>query len=92
VADTVVKQNQFYLETMVSPASESAKKLADEVGYEADLAAFHRKLAAGGKLDKVIDEAVQEADDTDVQFREAAHCDAPRPAPACKLPVRWISQ
>ncbi|MFC8536318.1 adenosine deaminase [Streptomyces sp. NPDC057249] len=92
VADTVVKQNQFYLETMVSPASESAKKLADQVGYDADLAAFHRKLVAGGKLDKVIDEAVQEADDTDVQFREAAHCDTPRPAPACELPVRWISQ
>ncbi|WP_330240872.1 adenosine deaminase family protein [Streptomyces sp. NBC_00525] len=92
VADTVVKQNQFYLETMVSPASESAKALADAVGYDADLASLHRKLLAGGKLDKVVDEAVQEADDTDVQFREAAHCDTARPAPACKLPVRWISQ
>lgn len=92
VADTVVKQNQFYLETMVSPASESAKALADAVGYDADPAALHRKLLAGGKLDKVVDEAVKEADDTDVQFREAAHCDTPRPAAACELPVRWISQ
>ncbi|MCX4446635.1 adenosine deaminase [Streptomyces sp. NPDC058369] len=92
VANTVVKQNQFYLETMVSPASDSAKALADAVGYDADLASLHRKLLAGGKLDKVIDEAVKEADDSDAQFREAAHCDTPRPAPGCRLPVRWISQ
>ncbi|MYY00680.1 adenosine deaminase [Streptomyces sp. ATexAB-D23] len=92
VADTVVKQNQFYLETLVSPASDSAKKLAETVGYDADLAALHRKLLAGGQLDKVVDEAVKEADDTDVQFRETAHCDTSRPAPGCRLPVRWISQ
>lgn len=92
VADTAVKQNQFYLETMVSPASDSAKKLADTVGYDADLAALHRKLLAGGQLDRVVDEGVKEADDSDVQFRQTAHCDTPRPAPACRLPVRWISQ
>lgn len=92
VANTVVEQNQFYLETMVSPASDSAKALADSVGYDADLAAFHRKLVADGKLDRVVDEAVKEADDSDVQFRKAAHCDTARPDPGCRLPVRWISQ
>ncbi|MFE7353081.1 adenosine deaminase [Streptomyces sp. NPDC057543] len=92
VANTVVEQNQFYLETMVSPASDSARALAESVGYDADLAAFHRKLVADGKLDRVVDEAVREADDTDVQFRKAAHCDTARPDPGCRLPVRWISQ
>jgi adenosine deaminase len=92
VANTVVKQNQFYLETMVTPASDGAKSLADKVGYDADLAAFHRKLKAGGQLDRVVDEAVKEADDSDVQFRAAAHCDTARPDPGCRLPVRWISQ
>ncbi|MFF2654238.1 adenosine deaminase [Streptomyces sp. NPDC058045] len=92
VADTVVRNNQFYLETLVTPASDSAKKLADQVGYDADPAALLRKLVAGGKLDRVVDEAIQEADDTDAQFREAAHCDTARPAPGCRLPVKWISQ
>ncbi|TGY97268.1 adenosine deaminase family protein, partial [Streptomyces rhizosphaericola] len=92
VADTVVAQNQFYLETLVTPASDSARKLAESVGYDADLAAFHRKLVAGGKLDKVVAEAVREADAADAQFREAARCDTRRPAPGCRLPVRWISQ
>lgn len=92
VANTVVEQNQFYLETMVTPASDSAKKLAEAVGYDADLAAFHRKLLAGGQLDRVVDEAVREADDANAQFREAAHCNTSRPDPGCRLPVRWISQ
>lgn len=92
VANTVVKQNQFYLETMVTPASDSAKKLADAVGYDADLAALHRKLLAGGQLDRVVGEAVREADDANAQFREAAHCNTSRPDPGCRLPVRWISQ
>ncbi|MFD7527035.1 adenosine deaminase [Streptomyces sp. NPDC059849] len=92
VANTVVEQNQFYLETLVTPASDASRALADKVGYDADLAALHRKLVAGGQLDRVVDEAIKEADDTDVQFRAAAHCDTPRPDPGCKLPVRWISQ
>ncbi|WP_103511896.1 adenosine deaminase [Streptomyces sp. SM13] len=92
VANTVVQQNQFYLETLVTPASGSAKKLAESVGYDADPAAFHRKLVAGGKLDAVVAEAVREADAADAQFRETAHCDTDRPDPGCRLPVRWISQ
>ncbi|MFJ2419110.1 adenosine deaminase family protein [Streptomyces brevispora] len=92
VANSVVKQNQFYLETMVTPASDSAKQLADKVGYDADFAAFHRKLLAGGQLDQVVDEAVKEADDGDADFRATAHCDTPRPDPGCRLPVKWISQ
>lgn len=92
VANTAVKQNQFYLETMVTPASDSAKKLADAVGYDADLAALHRKLLAGGQLDRVVGEAVREADDANAQFRATAHCGTKRPDPGCRLPVRWISQ
>ncbi|MEV6161392.1 adenosine deaminase [Streptomyces sp. NPDC052052] len=92
VANTVVKQNQFYLETLVTPASDSAKKLSETVGYDPDFAAFHRKLLAGGQLDRVVDEAVKEADDADTQFRSTAHCDTHRPDPGCRLPVRWISQ
>ncbi|MFI9625053.1 adenosine deaminase [Streptomyces sp. NPDC052042] len=92
VSNTVVEQNQFYLETLVTPASDSAKKLSEKVGYDPDFAAFHRKLLSGGQLDRVVDEAVKEADDADVEFRAAAHCDTARPDPGCRLPVRWISQ
>ncbi|MFF0434360.1 adenosine deaminase [Streptomyces sp. NPDC004327] len=92
VADSVASQNQFYLETMVSPASEGAKKLAAEVGWDADLARLHGKLVADGKLDKLVADASKEADDGDAEFRTAAHCGTDRPDPGCGLTVRWISQ
>ncbi|MGW7381334.1 adenosine deaminase family protein [Streptomyces sp. NPDC054794] len=92
VADAVAAQNQFYLETMVTPAPDSVAKLADEVGWDADLVALHARLTAGGKLDKVVAEARREADDGDAEFRAAARCDTDNPRPSCRLPVRWISQ
>ena len=92
VANTVAEQNQFYLETLVTPASDSAKALSEKVGYDPDFAAFHRKLTAGGQLDRVVNEAVKEADDADADFRATAHCDTARPEPGCRVPVRWISQ
>ncbi|MDT3724629.1 adenosine deaminase [Streptomyces sp. DSM 41972] len=92
VADDVAKQNQFYLETLVTPASEGAKQLAAEVGWDADLARLHEKLTAGGKLDRLVTEARKETDDSDAEFRAAARCDTDSPRPACRIPVRWISQ
>ncbi|MFG3040791.1 adenosine deaminase [Streptomyces sp. NPDC048330] len=91
-ADTVVRQNQFYLETMVSPASESAKNLANQVGWDADLARMHARLVADGKLDKVVAEARKEADDGDAEFRTEARCGTGAARPGCGLTVRWISQ
>ncbi|MYR19952.1 adenosine deaminase, partial [Streptomyces sp. SID6137] len=92
VADTVVANNQSYLETMVTPASDGAKQLADQVGWDADLTALHRKLAAGGKLDKLVADARKEADDGDAEFRATEHCGTAKARPACGLTVRWISQ
>ncbi|MEU4796739.1 adenosine deaminase [Streptomyces sp. NPDC023327] len=92
VANGVAEQNQFYLETMVSPASQEANGLADRVGWDADFARMHGKLTAGGKLDKVVAAARKEADDTDAQFRAVNHCGTAKARPGCDLAVRWVSQ
>lgn len=92
VAGTAAVQNQSYLETMVSPASAGAKKLADEIGWDPDFAALHNKLLAGGRLDQLITDAKKEADASDTEFRETARCATATPSPACRITVRWISQ
>ncbi|MET9804855.1 adenosine deaminase [Streptomyces sp. NPDC006368] len=92
VANSAAAQNQSYLETMVTPASEGAKRLAAEVGWDPDLARLHGELMADGKLDRVVAEARAEADAADAEFRAAARCGSARPAPGCRLVVRWISQ
>ncbi|MDI3420380.1 adenosine deaminase [Streptomyces sp. B-S-A12] len=92
VADDAAEQRQFYLETMVTPASDGAKRLAAAVGWDANLADLHRKLVAGGRLDQLVTEAGKEADAADTEFRTAARCGTPKARPGCRLPVRWISQ
>ncbi|WP_399016260.1 adenosine deaminase [Streptomyces sp. FIT100] len=91
VAASAVAQNQLYLESMVTPVAAGAQRLAEAVGHDDDLRALHRKLLAGGRMDRLVAEARQEADAADAQFRTAARCETPSPAPACDLPVRWIS-
>ncbi|MFI0258459.1 adenosine deaminase [Streptomyces sp. NPDC017056] len=92
VANSAARQNQFYLETMLTPASESGKKLADRIGYHADLRRMHRLLASGGRLGKLVREAGRDTDASQAQFRKAAGCGTARPEPGCRLPVRYISQ
>lgn len=92
VADTAARQHQSYLETMVTPASDGAKALAAEVGWDPDLARLHGKLVAGGRLDALVATAGREADASDAEFRDVAHCGTARPDPGCAITVRWISQ
>ncbi|MEV5597719.1 adenosine deaminase [Streptomyces sp. NPDC052496] len=92
VANTAARQNQFYLETMLTPASGGSKKLADQVGYHADLRRMHQLLVAGGKLDQLVRDAGREIDKGTAEFRKAAGCDTRKPAPGCRTTVRYISQ
>jgi len=92
VAGTAARQHQSYLETMATPASDGAKKLAQQVGWDPDLDRLHHKLLAGGKLDRLVAQARQEADTTGGEFRATAHCGTEHPSAGCRLPVRWVSQ
>ncbi|MGG2464587.1 adenosine deaminase family protein [Streptomyces sp. RGM 3693] len=92
VADGIVGQNQFYLETLVTPASEEAKKVADAIGWHGDFDRMHRALVADGKLDRLVATARKEADDADAEFRKTSRCGTSHPAPGCRLTVRWNSQ
>ncbi|MEV5954778.1 adenosine deaminase [Streptomyces sp. NPDC051987] len=92
VADSVAAQHQAYLETMVNPASDLAERLADEIGWDPDLAALHARLVEGGRLDAVVAEARAATDDADAEFRAAARCGTDRPRPGCRLTVRFVYQ
>ncbi len=92
VADSAAKQNQFYLETMVTPASGAARELADKVGWNSNLERLHDALRAKGGLNRVVAEARREADKADADRRAAGRCATKAPSPGCDVPVRWISQ
>ncbi|MFJ1704625.1 adenosine deaminase [Kitasatospora sp. NPDC088346] len=92
VADTAAAQQQSYLETMLTPASDAAAALAAEVGFDSDLAALRDKLLAGGRMAGLVRTARAEADQVEADFRATSHCDGADPAPGCALTVRFISQ
>lgn len=92
VADNAAGQHQSYLETMSTPASQSAKRVADEVGWNDDLAALHRELEADGRLDRLVAEGRREADKAFDEFRRTARCGTEDARPGCGLHVRLISQ
>lgn len=92
VADSVAAQHQFYLETMVNPASDRAEQLADEVGWDPDLPEMYARLAAGGRLDRVAAAARRATDDAEAGFRTGARCGTDRPRPGCRLTVRYVYQ
>ncbi|MFD4692790.1 adenosine deaminase [Streptomyces sp. NPDC058463] len=92
VTGTAAVQNQSYLETMVTPVAAATRELATDVGWDPDLAALHRELLTGGRLDRLVTAAEQESDTDDAEFRETAHCGSSRPAPGCRVTVRRIFQ
>ncbi|GGU38258.1 adenosine deaminase family protein [Streptomyces lavendofoliae] len=92
VADRAAAQNQFYLETMVTPAAEAADRVAAGIGPGSDPARLHDRLVSGGRLDRLVDRARKEADAAEREFRAAARCGTPAARPACGLAVRFISQ
>jgi adenosine deaminase len=92
VADKAAEQHQFYLETMVSPASDAAKKLADKVGWHDDFATMHADLVAGGKLDALVDRARADADKAEAAYRASDGCGTDHAGAGCDLTVRFVSQ
>ncbi|MGN9789687.1 adenosine deaminase family protein [Streptomyces sp. OZ13] len=92
VSTSAAKQNQFYLETMLTPAWYAADALATKVGYDSDLARLRDKMLADGGMDAVVQQAMTETDSMMEEFRTAAHCDTERPDAGCALPVRLIAQ
>lgn len=92
VANKAAKQHQFYLETMVTPASDGAKKLANEVGWHDDFATMHAKLLADGRLDELVAKARADADRAEAVFRRTDGCGTGHAKAGCDLTVRYIAQ
>jgi adenosine deaminase len=92
VANKAAGQHQFYLETMVSPASDAAKKLADKIGWHDDFATMEAKLVADGKLDALVARARADADRAEAAFRKSDGCGTDHARAGCQLTIRFISQ
>ncbi|MDH6119344.1 adenosine deaminase [Kitasatospora sp. GAS204A] len=92
VANRAAEQHQYYLETMITPASSGAAALAAKVGWDPDLAALRDKLLADHQIADLVTQASGDLDRMFAEQRDVSHCGTPQATPGCALPIRIISQ
>jgi adenosine deaminase len=91
VASRAAAQNEQYLELMETPTFNHAAKIAYELGWNPDLAAFRQALLDHGLKDEVEEDRghVREAE---ARRKELEHCGTAQATAACKVEVRYIYQ
>ncbi|WP_461143848.1 adenosine deaminase family protein [Salinifilum aidingensis] len=91
VATDASRQNQFYVETLLSRQHDGIQDLVDRVGFDphttADFRRLRRELLHHG-FDDVEDAAVRRTDRDVDRARELLNCGTPRAKPGCDVEVR----
>jgi adenosine deaminase len=91
VATRAAFQNEQYLELMETPPFGHAAVVASRMGWDANLAEYHKKLLAAD-VDQEVSDA-QEHIKSALELRNKLEkCGTPEATPACKVEVRFIYQ
>jgi adenosine deaminase len=85
------QHNVLYLETLASRQGSALRRLAAQIGFDADFAALRGKLLAAG-MAQVVAAASAETDADAARFDALLGCRTSRPKPACELDYRWDYQ
>ncbi|WP_370947123.1 adenosine deaminase [Amycolatopsis sp. cg5] len=92
VADIARRQNQFYLETLISRQGSAVRALATKTGFDADFAVMRRKMLDGGAMAKIVTAAQADTDADYAQFDAALKCGTPAASRTCVFPKRYDYQ
>ncbi|SDY98943.1 adenosine deaminase [Amycolatopsis xylanica] len=92
VAEIAQRQNQFYLETLISRQGAAVRALAASVGFNADFAVMRQKMLDGGAMAKVVAASKADTDADYAQFNAALKCGTPSASRACVFPIRYDYQ
>ncbi|MFD8496679.1 adenosine deaminase [Amycolatopsis sp. NPDC059657] len=92
VAETALRQNQFYVETLISRQGSAVRALAASVGFNADFAVMRQKMLADGAMAKIVAAAKTDTDNDYAQFNAALKCGTPAASRACVFPARYDYQ
>jgi adenosine deaminase len=92
VAARAAAENEFYLELLLSRQSAAVRALAQQVGFDADLARMRDRLLANGAMGRIVAAARAETDADFDRFRAVLRCGTQKADPACTLPIRLDSQ
>jgi adenosine deaminase len=90
-AGRAAEDHVSYLELMVSPGMDAARKLGALVGWDSDLARLQDKLLAAG-LAEIIAPVRADLDRNETILRQRLGCDGAAPKPGCKVEIRYLAQ
>jgi adenosine deaminase len=91
IASRAAAQNEQYLEIMETPDFGHTIGIANQVGWQDDLAKMRDALLAAHLTDDIA-VARKERDDAEASRRLIEHCGTPQAAPACEVEIRYIYQ
>jgi adenosine deaminase len=91
VSSRAAAQNEQYLELMDTPPFVHTIQIANDIGWQDDLAKFRQALLDRGLRDDI---AVARAhwDQADKLRNERQHCGQPDASPACNVEIRFLYQ
>jgi adenosine deaminase len=90
-AERAAADHVAYLELMVSPGMDAARKLGALVGWDSDLARLRDKLLAAG-LAEIVAPVRADLDRNEAILRQRLGCDGAAPKPGCKVEIRYLAQ
>ena len=91
IASRAAAQNEQYLEIMETPDFGHTIKIANEIGWQDDLAKLRDALLAAHLSDDIA-VAKKDRDDAEASRQVIEHCGTPQAAPACQVKIRYIYQ
>lgn len=91
IAERAAEQNEFYVETMLGMDDHGADVLAEQVGWDPDLARLRDKLNAAG-MDKVVASMSRYMDQAEAVKSKTLGCDTSNPQPGCRITMRYQQQ
>lgn len=92
VVDRAGRQQEQYLETMLTRQGGPLFTLSQQVTFSEDFAAMRAQVLAGGTMAGIVAAASTEIDADTVRLRSMLGCGTPAAAPGCGVTVRYIQQ
>jgi adenosine deaminase len=92
VLDRAGRQNEQYLESMLTRQGGALFTLSQGVTFTEDFAAMRSQVLAGGTMAGIVAAAGAEITADEGRYRSLLGCDTPSASPGCAVSLRYIQQ
>ena len=90
--DRAGRQNEQYMESILSRQSSALSDLAETVAFTEDFAAMRAQVLSGGRMAGIVAAASAEITADETLYRSLLGCGTPAESPGCGVTLRYIQQ